>query len=395
MSSPMPMPPRGRLSRRLIALVSAAALSTAGLLLAVGPAHADFTGPGLTIAESADPVAVGASFTYTMTAIAATDCGAVGEVPNCDVGNTGEVDLRHDAVQATITAASGSSVNGPASCNIQFNPGFGYDAACSFGTVPHGTTVTWTVTVTAAITGTIAADILLGDDYSLSTVVEHTEDTTVIAAAPTVTAVSPNSGPPAGGTAVTISGTALTGATITFGVTPATGVSCTSTSCTATAPAGTAGTTVDVQATTGGGTSTVSAADQYTYTAADVAVTMTADGDPGLLLAHIDYTVTITNNGPSTLTSATVTAPLPTPMTATSPDCTIASGPTVTCTLGTLTSGSSTTRHFTVPIALLTLNHAYTVTATRTTSTPVDTNPANDNTTRTCTILTSLILSCH
>ncbi|MCM2425090.1 IPT/TIG domain-containing protein [Streptomyces sp. RKAG337] len=83
--------------------------------------------------------------------------------------------------------------------------------------------------------------------------------------APTVTAVSPASGPAAGGTAVTVTGTNLTGVTaITFGAgNPATAVSCTDTSCTATAPAGTG--TVDVQVTTPGGTSATSAADQYTY----------------------------------------------------------------------------------------------------------------------------------
>ena len=47
--------------------------------------------------------------------------------------------------------------------------------------------------------------------------------------APTVTAVSPDSGPPAGGNTVTVTGTGtnLTGATITFGTNSATGVTCT------------------------------------------------------------------------------------------------------------------------------------------------------------------------
>ncbi|MFD7260479.1 IPT/TIG domain-containing protein [Streptomyces sp. NPDC059874] len=82
--------------------------------------------------------------------------------------------------------------------------------------------------------------------------------------APTVTAISPTSGLAAGGTTVTVTGTNLAGAAITFGAgNPATGVSCTPTSCTATAPAGTG--TVDVQATTPGGTSAASPTDRYTY----------------------------------------------------------------------------------------------------------------------------------
>ena len=47
---------------------------------------------------------------------------------------------------------------------------------------------------------------------------------TYVAGPPTVTSVSPNSGPAAGGTSVTITGTNFTGATaVTFGGTAATG----------------------------------------------------------------------------------------------------------------------------------------------------------------------------
>ncbi|MGW6704296.1 IPT/TIG domain-containing protein [Streptomyces sp. NPDC054956] len=82
--------------------------------------------------------------------------------------------------------------------------------------------------------------------------------------APTVTAVSPNTGLAAGGTEVTVTGTNLTGAALTFGPgNPATGVTCTATSCTATSPAGTG--TVDVQATTPGGTSTPTPDARYSY----------------------------------------------------------------------------------------------------------------------------------
>jgi Ricin-type beta-trefoil lectin domain/IPT/TIG domain len=82
--------------------------------------------------------------------------------------------------------------------------------------------------------------------------------------APVVTGVSPTSGPPAGGTPVTITGTNLTGGTVAFGPNPATGVTCGATSCTATSPAGTG--TVDVEVTTTGGTSAPTSADHFTYT---------------------------------------------------------------------------------------------------------------------------------
>ncbi|HEY7138106.1 MAG TPA: IPT/TIG domain-containing protein [Acidimicrobiia bacterium] len=84
-------------------------------------------------------------------------------------------------------------------------------------------------------------------------------------AAPTVTGLSPTSGPNAGGTTVTITGTGLTGASaVKFGATAATTFTVTNdTTISATAPVGTG--TVDVTVTTGGGTSAVTASDRYTY----------------------------------------------------------------------------------------------------------------------------------
>ncbi|MBJ7472961.1 MAG: IPT/TIG domain-containing protein, partial [Solirubrobacteraceae bacterium] len=86
---------------------------------------------------------------------------------------------------------------------------------------------------------------------------------------PTVTVVSPDAGPTAGGTFVTITGTNFSGlsgaSAVQFG-----GVNATSytvfnaTTITATAPAGSAG-VADVRVTTPGGTSANTAADNYTY----------------------------------------------------------------------------------------------------------------------------------
>src|SRR5581483_346750 len=83
-------------------------------------------------------------------------------------------------------------------------------------------------------------------------------------AVPTVSSVSPNSGPTGGGTSVTITGTNFTGATaVTFGGSAATGVTVVSaTSITATTPAHAAG-AVDVAVTTPGGSGTGTSA--YTF----------------------------------------------------------------------------------------------------------------------------------
>ncbi|MGI8801347.1 MAG: IPT/TIG domain-containing protein [Solirubrobacteraceae bacterium] len=83
--------------------------------------------------------------------------------------------------------------------------------------------------------------------------------------APTVTGLSPSSGPEAGGTPVTITGTGFTGATaVGFGSAPATAFTVDSpTQITATAPPGSG--TVDVTVTTPGGKSPTAPADLYAY----------------------------------------------------------------------------------------------------------------------------------
>ena len=91
---------------------------------------------------------------------------------------------------------------------------------------------------------------------------------TYVAAAPTITSVSPTSGPALGGTAITITGTNLTGATsVTVGGVAATNVVIVSaTSITTKTPAGTAG-AKDVSVTTAGGTVTLTGAFTYGITA--------------------------------------------------------------------------------------------------------------------------------
>ncbi len=105
--------------------------------------------------------------------------------------------------------------------------------------------------------------LVVGAPYDNDTV--GTGAAWVFAQPPTVTAISPSSGPAAGGTLVTITGTGFTGATeVAFGSTAATSFTVNSaTSITAAAPAG-AG-TVDVTVTAAGVASAASAADQFTY----------------------------------------------------------------------------------------------------------------------------------
>ncbi len=88
-----------------------------------------------------------------------------------------------------------------------------------------------------------------------------------LAAAPTVTSISPNNGPEAGGTSVTVTGTGfISGSKAKFGNTAATAVTVKSSeSLTATSPAGSAGEPVNVTVTNSNGTSASVAKDQFAY----------------------------------------------------------------------------------------------------------------------------------
>ncbi|MBV9485858.1 MAG: IPT/TIG domain-containing protein, partial [Frankiaceae bacterium] len=98
--------------------------------------------------------------------------------------------------------------------------------------------------------------------------------------APAVTAISPTSGPAGGGTQVTITGTALTGATdVRFGSTPASGFSVNSdTHITAHTPPGSG--TVHVTVSTPDGTSATSSADQFTYVPAPMVTSVVPNSGP-------------------------------------------------------------------------------------------------------------------
>ncbi|MEA2907835.1 MAG: hypothetical protein QOI12_5222 [Alphaproteobacteria bacterium] len=99
------------------------------------------------------------------------------------------------------------------------------------------------------------------------------------AAPPTVTSLSPISGPTAGGTSVTITGMGFTGATsVKFGSTAAPFAVSSDTSITATSPAGTG--TVNVTVTTPGSTSTTSTTDQFTYIAAPTVTSINPTSGP-------------------------------------------------------------------------------------------------------------------
>jgi hypothetical protein len=141
---------------------------------------------------------------------------------------------------------------------------FGATGANSF-TVNSPTSIT---AVSPAVTAAGKVDVSVTTPQGTSPI----SATDTFEFTPTVTGVSPNTGPPAGGTNVTITGTGFAvGASatqITFGETQALAVNCTTTTeCTATTPGLSTEepNTVDVTATVNNAVSPQTAADQFHY----------------------------------------------------------------------------------------------------------------------------------
>ncbi|MGH7019824.1 MAG: IPT/TIG domain-containing protein [Brevundimonas sp.] len=164
--------------------------------------------------------------------------------------------------------------------------GTGFSAAPATGAVKFGATnATYTINSNTQITATSPANSAGVYDITVTTSggtsATSAADQFTYVAAPTVTSISPTSGPSMGGTSVTITGTNFSGVTaVTFGATAASGFTVNSaTQITATAPAGSAG-TVDVRVTAGGGTSATSVADQFTYLAAPTVTSISPSSGP-------------------------------------------------------------------------------------------------------------------
>jgi uncharacterized protein YhjY with autotransporter beta-barrel domain len=188
------------------------------------------------------------------------------------------------AVGGTSVTLTGTNLSGATSVT------FGGTAATSF-TVNSAASITVTTPTHAAG----AADIVVTTPSGAATL----PGGYTYLSAPTLTAVSPASGPTAGGTSVTLTGTSLSGASsVTFGGTPATITSNTATSITVTVPAHAAG-AADVVATTASGSVTLSGG--YTYLATPTLTTASPANGP----AGGGTSVTLTGTGLSGATSVT------------------------------------------------------------------------------------------
>ncbi|HEU4819463.1 beta strand repeat-containing protein, partial [Janthinobacterium sp.] len=242
------------------------------------------TGTGFTGATAVTFGATAASgFTVnSATQITATAPAGTGTV-DVRVTTTGGTSATSAADQYTFVASptvtSISPTAGPAAGGTTVTitgTGFASTTAVTFGaTAATGFTVNSATQITAtAPAGTGTVDVRVTTPGGTSATSAADQFTYV--GAPIVSGISPTFGPAGGGASVTITGSNFSGTTaVTFGATAATGFTVNSvTQITATAPAGTG--TVDVRVTTVGGTSSTSAADQFTYVAAPVAGAVSA-----------------------------------------------------------------------------------------------------------------------
>jgi hypothetical protein len=190
--------------------------------------------------------------------------------PKLTPGGTGELYFGYAAVANSASAGSTS--------------GFTY------ATTSDGDVSTYDTSVSAAAQPT-AKQSPAGVSGAVGVLITATSTTS---STPTVTALSPTSGPTAGGTSVTITGTNFTGVTaVKFGTVSATPITVNSaTSITVPAPAGSAA-TVDVTVTATGGTSATTSADRYTYTTASPGATITAVGSLGFKAANGTTTLAV------------------------------------------------------------------------------------------------------
>lgn len=206
--------------------------------------------------------------------------------------------------QGVPTVTGVSPGDGPVSGNVSVSiTGTNFLTASEVdfgGTASASFTVTSPTTITATAPSTVSpgtVDVTVITLSGTSTTLAADQFTYV--AVPTVTDVSPPSGPVTGGTGVTITGTGFTGASaVTFGGVAATTFTVNSdTSITATAPAQTSAAPfgATVQVTTAGGTAGDGSVDDiFNYTPVVPTITSVSPNEQGTIG---DSTITITGTG--------------------------------------------------------------------------------------------------
>jgi len=232
--------------------------STSASTTTTGPTAGSTTGPttGPTVVPTADP----SSFTVTNNGATYGFKGSAGQQATIDPDNS---DTGDSVIHAKYGDPNSSTPAGPIDWSVSANQNWiGLDPS-------GGTGLMFGQTLQVNISVTIPKGMAAGFYPNIGTITFNPNTSssnhltlTVVPAGPTVSSISPTSGPAAGGTSVTITGAGFTGGTsVSFGSTAASDFKVDSdTQITATSPAGSG--TVDVSVTTPNGTASA----QFTYT---------------------------------------------------------------------------------------------------------------------------------
>jgi hypothetical protein len=276
------------------------------------------TGTGFTAATA---VIFGATAATTFTVNSATQITATSPA------GAGTVDVRVTTAGGTsatmaadqftyvlapaVTSISPTSGPGPGGTSVIITgTGFAGTTAVAFGaTAATSFTVNSATQITAtspAGTGTVDVRVTTAGGSSATSAA----DQFTYLGPPTVTSISPTSGPAVGGTSVIITGTGFAGTTgagsVKFGTVNATSYIVNSgTQVTAIAPSGTG--IVDVTVTNNAQTSTVSAADRYTYQSATTHTALSSSLNPSQFGQAVTFTATVTGAGATPTGSITFT----------------------------------------------------------------------------------------
>jgi uncharacterized repeat protein (TIGR01451 family) len=129
---------------------------------------------------------------------------------------------------------------------------------------------------------------------------------------------------------------------------------------------------------------------------ADLSITKSDSPDPVVAGSQLTYTITVTNNGPSTADAVKVTDPLPAGTTYLSgvdgngqTICTLVQSATVSCDLGTIQPGTSATVFLTVKVAASVPSGTVLSNTASVTSSTQDPVPGNNSATETTDVITS------
>ncbi len=202
----------------------------------------------------------------------------IGEVAG--IAGGGSHSLSFGPPPPSVSGVSPSSGPQPGGTSVTITgANFGEASAVRFGATPASSfTVGSATSITAvAPAGTGVVDVSVTTPVSTSS--PSSADKFTYLPPPTVTKVKVNKGPASGGTSVTITGTALSGATaVSFGANAASQFTVSSaTSITAVSPPGSSG-PVDVSVTTASGTSSISSHDVFKYEAPTIGGVSPANG---------------------------------------------------------------------------------------------------------------------